>query len=356
MAAWGANNGNLPEGFRLELKAAETIPQPINEPTGVLTVADLLAFTIAEVGAGKTKKQLRNNSRWFRLRKVAAVLEPYAAMPAVEFGPRLLGQVAKTMAQTPMQRTRHGEHVPPTETYIREIVTAIKRIFEEAIAREDLPADRLVALNSLTKLPLEGARQSEPVQPVEQDIVEATCAVLPPVAGDLFRFIMFTGCRPSEATAITPAMVDMSQEPWVWQPKNHKTKHKGKGRTIGIGPQARQILKRWISGKGANDLIFTRSQINRAVTENMISFAMCKSDREQFDKNDLAKMLHRAIKAAGVPHWTPYQLRHRGLTVIRQEGGRDAAQAQAGHSNGDMTERYARPTLGDAAEIIERVG
>ena len=162
-----------------------------------------------------------------------------------------------------------------------------------------------MALNTLTKLPLEGARQSEPVQPVEQDIVEATCAVLPPVAGDLFRFIMFTGCRPSEATAITPAMVDRSQEPWVWQPKNHKTKHKGKCRTIGIGPQARQILKRWISGKGDNDLIFTRSQINRAVTANMVSFSLCKSDREQFNKNDLAKLLHRAIKAAGVPHWTP---------------------------------------------------
>ena len=356
LAAWVEFGEALPEGFTLDPKPQGTIPKPKNEPDDVLTIADLLAVTMAEVGGGKTKTELRSNSRWYRLRKVAAVLEPYAAMPAVEFGPRLLGQIVKTMAQTPMKATRNGEQVTPTETYIREIVTAIKRLFEEAIAREEIPAERLVALNTLTKLPLEGARQSEPVQPVEQDIVEATCAVLPPVAGDLFRFIMFTGCRPSEATAITPAMVDRSQEPWVWQPKNHKTKHKGKCRTIGIGPQARQILKRWISGKGDNDLIFTRSQINRAVTANMVSFSLCKSDREQFNKNDLAKLLHRAIKAAGVPHWTPYQLRHRGLTVIRQEGGRDAAQAQAGHSDGSMTERYARPTLGDAAEIIERVG
>ena len=37
-------------------------------------------------------------------------------------------------------------------------------------------------------------------------------------------------------------------------------------------------------------------------------------------------------------------------------GGRDAAQAQAGHADGSMTERYARPTLGDAAEIIEKIG
>jgi hypothetical protein len=41
-----------------------------------VTIADLLAVTLAEVGAGKTKQQLRTNSRWWRLRKIAAVLEP----------------------------------------------------------------------------------------------------------------------------------------------------------------------------------------------------------------------------------------------------------------------------------------
>ena len=31
------------------------------------------------------------------------------------------------------------------------------------------------------------ARQIEPVHPIEQDIVVGSCAVLPPVASDLFR-------------------------------------------------------------------------------------------------------------------------------------------------------------------------
>ncbi|MDB4475557.1 hypothetical protein N9004_02250 [Pirellulales bacterium] len=46
-----------------------------------MAIANVLAVTLAEVGAGKTKQQLRTNSRWWRLRRIAAVLEP-PAIPA----------------------------------------------------------------------------------------------------------------------------------------------------------------------------------------------------------------------------------------------------------------------------------
>ena len=45
---------------------------------------------MSEVGGGKIPEELRNNSRWWRLRRVADVLQPYFTTPAVEFGPRLL--------------------------------------------------------------------------------------------------------------------------------------------------------------------------------------------------------------------------------------------------------------------------
>ena len=86
IAAWGANNGTLPADFTIS-ETTKELPQVAVEPAGVVTVADLLAFTIAEVGAGKTKTELRNNSRWYRLRKVATVLETYASRPT---GPRNL--------------------------------------------------------------------------------------------------------------------------------------------------------------------------------------------------------------------------------------------------------------------------
>ena len=355
LAAWAAGGGRLPDDFQLEsepaknkfLKPTKHIPD-----THQICVADLLCTAFVNV---KEKSW-----RWYLLRRVAVCLEPYANLPAVEFGPRLLGQVVKTMAATPMQATRNGKQVPPTKKYVREVSREIKRLFSAAVAREELPPERLVALNSLEELPIEGARRSKRVKPANQEIVEATCAVLPPVFADLIRFIMLTGCRPSEATGMTPAMLNMTKQPWILQPVHHKNSHRHEEeddaqRLFGVGPKGRKILKRWLAGKGENDLVFTRSQLNRATTAEMIQCEV-KSDRERFDKNDLKRLLNRAIKVTRVPHWTPYQLRHKGLTVIRQAGGRDAAQAQAGHSDGSMTERYAKPTLGDAAEIIERVG
>jgi len=59
-------------------------------------VADLLCTAFVDV---KEKSW-----RWYLLRRVAVCLEPYANLPAVEFGPRLLAQVAKTTATTPMQQ------------------------------------------------------------------------------------------------------------------------------------------------------------------------------------------------------------------------------------------------------------
>ena len=355
LAAWAAGGGRLPDDFQLESEPAKkkTLKPTKHIPdTNQICVADLLCTAFVDV---KEKSW-----RWYLLRRVAVCLEPYANLPAIEFGPRLLGQVVKTMATTPMQATRNGKQVPPTKKYVREVSREIKRLFSAAVAREELPPERLVALNSLEELPIEGARRSKRVKPAKQDIVEATCAVLPPVFADLIRFIMLTGCRPSEATGMTPAMIDTTQQPWILQPVHHKNSHRheeddDEQRLFGIGPKGRKIVNRWLAGKGENDLIFPRSQLNRATTADMIQ-CETKCNRERFDKDDLRRLLNRAIKVSGSPDWTPYQLRHKGLTVIRQEGGRDAAQAQAGHADGSMTERYAKPTLGDAAEIIEKVG
>jgi hypothetical protein len=48
-----------------------------------VTIADLLAVTLAEVNAGETKQQLCTNSRWWRLRRIAAAFEP-PAMPVID--------------------------------------------------------------------------------------------------------------------------------------------------------------------------------------------------------------------------------------------------------------------------------
>ncbi len=71
-------------------------------------------------------------------------------VPAVEFGPRTRSN-PKDHAQRPMQATRNGHEVPPTETYVRKIVAAMKHIFLKAASGKPIQPDRLVALKSFKK-------------------------------------------------------------------------------------------------------------------------------------------------------------------------------------------------------------
>ena len=85
LAAWGANGGSLPADFKLDTKKPRVVPKVTKEITNVVTVGDLLEITLSEVGGGKTPEQLRNVARWWILRKVADVLQPYFTTPAAEF-------------------------------------------------------------------------------------------------------------------------------------------------------------------------------------------------------------------------------------------------------------------------------
>jgi integrase len=58
----------------------------------------------------------------------------------------------------------------------------------------------------------------------------------------LIQFMLFTGCRPSEAVSLRWSEIDISKAVWTCSPKHHKTAHKGKKRFIVIGPQGQQVL------------------------------------------------------------------------------------------------------------------
>ena len=101
----GAGGGRLPDDFQLESEPAKTKsfkPKQHIPDLNPICVADLLCTAFVDVE--------EKSWRWYLLRRVAVCLEPYANLPAVEIGPRLLGQVAKTIVIAPMQATRNGEN------------------------------------------------------------------------------------------------------------------------------------------------------------------------------------------------------------------------------------------------------
>jgi integrase len=64
--------------------------------------------------------------------------------------------------------------------------------------------------------------------------------------------------------------------------------------------------------------------------------------RDRWDVGAYRQAIARACEAAGVPVWTPHQLRHSAATRFRKTGGLDMAQRLLGHAHVSTTELYAR--------------
>ena len=86
------------------------------------------------------------------------------------------------------------------------------------------------------------ARETARILPVEDDVVEKTIGHLPLVVADMVRFQRLAGCRPGEVCAITPSLVDRSNDVWKVKLVEHKTAWRGQNRTIYVGPKAQAVL------------------------------------------------------------------------------------------------------------------
>ena len=66
-----------------------------------------------------------------------------------------------------------------------------------------------------------------------------------------------------------------------------------------------------------------------------------KRVRDKFDKGTYRNGLKKATELAGVPEWTPHELRHTMASIIDKQLGIEAAQAFLGHKTVQVTREYA---------------
>jgi len=156
----------------------------------------------------------------------------------------------------------------------------------------------------------------------------------------MVRIQRFISGRPQDVLNMRRCDIDMSNEVWKYIPFTHKTKKRGKVRELPIGPKAQKLLIPYLD--------------------------RCRSNPEQFIFTGCAgRQLHRtaysnaiadACKKAGVPHWSPNQLRHAGGTEVREKYGLEYAQAVLGHSNANTTEIYVKASFEKAAKVAKEIG
>jgi integrase len=288
--------------------------------------------------------------------------------------------------------------------HINKQIGRIVRMFSWGVSQELIRADVAQALREVKGLHKgrTEARESSPVLPVGESIVNATLEHLPPIVAAMVRLQRLTGCRPEEVCMVRPCDVDLSGAVWAYRPESHKTAHHGRARVIFIGPKGQDVLRPYLlrdkaaycfcpadgerrrrqamhearitplgygNRPGTNKRRapqraagerYTTDSYRRAIQRACeIAFGM-PPELRRAPKGEPAEALadrHKAAKAWRELHcWAPNRLRHSAATEIRKRFGLEAAQVTLGHAAADVTQVYAERDLERAASVMFQVG
>lgn len=241
-----------------------------------------------------------------------------------------------------------------SQKVINKNVGRLIRMFKWGVAKElcsaHIPA-QLAALGGLKK-GRTPARETKGVSSVGDAHIDQTLPYLPQIVADMVRFQRLTGARPGEVCSLRPCDIDRSDEVWVYTPDEHKTEHHEKSRQVYIGPQAQQVLSPYLLRAATACCFSPAESVARAKrlqqergkkwhSRKGLVIAPRWKPAERYQVSSYRVAVRRGCKQAGVPIWTPNQLRHTAATAIRKRYGLEAAQVICGRQTADVTQVYA---------------
>jgi len=251
-----------------------------------------------------------------------------------------------------------------SRTTINKYLHVIRRLYRWLLQMGAVDAYSEAAVARFPGLPANrsAARETTPVMPVSLDAVEAVLPRLTSVQREMLLVQYICDMRPGEVCMMTPGQIDTSDEIWLYEPRHHKTLHRGKVRVIAILPEAREIVERRMQGKGQDEALFSPRESYLEYLEGRHSRR--RTPAGQGNGRKANPMIHagdfwttasyggcirRVSKAAGQP-FTVNQLRHTRATENRALVGAKIAAVLLGHAEGSrVTDRYTHTSLRDEA-------
>jgi integrase len=269
-----------------------------------------------------------------RITKIVRILRHvdslYGKSPVSSFTPTALKAVRRQYLEKNLCRDT-----------INGYVQIIRSVFDWGCEEEIVPATVAGALRTVKALQM--GRTSAPeyriVGPVPDDVVELTLTHMKSMdVQNMVRVQRLISGRPQDVFNMRFCDIDRSTEVWKYTPFTHKTAHRGKIRELAIGPKAQQILLKYFEQMTeAKQFVFPRPKI--------------KNINQWY-----GAAIADACKKAGIPRWSPNQLRHAAGTEIRDKFGLDYAQAALGHAHAQITQIYAKATFDKAAKVAKEIG
>lgn len=339
---------------------------PSSRPTlGVALAVDelVLAFWDRHVVAYYVKNG-RPTSEQDNIRQALRFLRKlYGHFPARDLGPQALKAVRQAMIDSGRCRR-----------LINKDVNRIRGMYRWAVEHELVPVAVLQALRSVAGLRRgrSEAREVEPVGPVPEAHVRDTLPFLSPQVAAMVQVQLLTGARPGEVCGLRPSdLAATRDEVWLYRPSEHKTEHFERERVVMIGPRAQTVLRPWLDRApdstcfSPSEVVEARNARKRAERRSPMTPSQATRIRRpnpkrkpggRYGRNAYRVAIQRACIKAGVPVWTPLQLRHNAATTIRALYGLEAAQVVLGHAKADVTEVYAEKDLALARRVAAEVG
>ena len=289
-----------------------------------------------------------------------------------KYGPRNVNEFGSVELET--FRETLVEDYDWTRKYINKQINRLILMFKWGARKEIcLPKvhQSLATLGGLKK-GRTTARESPGVTCVDEDHFEKTLPHVPPVIADMARFQILTGARPGEVCAIRPCDIDRSQSVWIYRPDAHKTEHHEKDRLVPIGPAAQAVLEPYLDRPKGSYCFSPRESVEayRRNASAARKTPLARGNRRGTNRKkkpliapaDCYKVcsyrgaIRRGCNRAGVPVWTPNQLRHNAATRVRKKHGLEAAQVLLGHATADVTQVYAERDLEKAMQAAADLG
>jgi integrase len=286
----------------------------------------------------------------------------YGHTPACDFGPLALRAVREAMIRAGLCRN-----------VINCRVNRIRRVFKWAVSVELLPAAVLQALRSVEGLRRGrgGVRETEKVKPVAEEHVLAVFPHLPGPVRAMVELQWLTSCRAGEIRVMRGMDLDVSKPVWVYRPGSHKNAHRGQDRLIFLGPRAQQVVKEFLKPDLQAYLFCPRDLVEATRRQRALARTTKRTPSElarqrkarssrkaglRYSRRSYRQAIVRACRKAGVPVWSPLQLRHAAATRIRAQYGVEMARVILGHTKVETSQIYAEADWGKAERVMAEIG
>lgn len=299
----------------------------------------------------------------------------YREMPAEEFGPLALEACREVMIDDNLSRK-----------YVNKLVDCIRRTWKWASSKQLVSSQCFKWLMTVNHLKRGRTRAKEgrgtpPIVP--WDDIQKTVVNTSRTIGAMILTQYYCCMRPEEVCIMRKRNIHLdvqveglNQTMWGYYPDAYKGDHLDQTsiqEVIPIGPKAQAILQPFLNeAKDENDYLFSPANaqaeelaLKRSLRKTKVQPSQLNRRKKKPEKQpgphympgSYCQAVKRAIKRAGVPKWTPVQLRHSHATDIREKHDSiDAAQLSLRHKHAKTSEIYAKLQVRKAFQLMAKEG